>query len=818
MSNKLQRALEEQKTSTQQQTLKISGILGMPLNGQRVVEVPNRKGFVYVRLRSNINEVIQAFNNQVAPSYNLPVVVERQDNKYIVIGVDTARYENNWNSHSPYLPRHGNTHSFDIESGGGGDIVWVYPRQFMPALVFPSGSLGAGNLVVSPYTLRNDNGTWRYIGNTGTPNITAHRPTSPTGAVMGLVYLNTDDGNPYFLINSGTVFSNTLTGTSQIIPYIPTITNPAKQIPLAAVRLITGTSQLSWDNIYDVRQFLHNQPTGTSGGGSITVQDEGISQGSATIFNFAGDNVQATVSGGIARIFVTGSAGTGGIDTGTLDARYLKLDASNDPITGQLTIRNNLSLVGTIGLANNLLDLDMQDHEQSVITIFHNPSGTTVQDSTVSITRSPKHNAVFPNPSIDLKDFTTNGFVRGEVISAKLNSIQVTSAHPYATGTSANYLWDTSHVRSPGTTHTSWKVSGTQVAHLDASGTFHSNGQPLIKEAPVDGSSYVRKNAGWIATAAGGGTAPHEPGGRLTLITGTPVMSSGAVNRGVIYYTPYRGNLVPIYNGSSWTEESFSELSLSLDSDTGHTGYHQSGKNFDLFIYNDSGTLRLVSGPAWTDNTTRSTGLEYVNGILMNASSMTARYGTGAGDTLTVARDRGTYVGSFRAKTDGQTTFEIGGAGAGGEPGLLYLWNCYNRVSVGSMVRDTTDSWTYGTNTIRPANNSTDNRVSYIHGLSEDPVYATVVQRVNLAATVGAAANVSIGVDSTTAFSGINGNALNNAASALGTMLTADYDGYPGAGFHFIQWLENSGAGTNTFFGDAGGTNIQGGMAFRSMF
>ena len=117
------------------------------------VEVPNRNSFVYVRLRDNQNEVIQAYNNKVAASYNLPVVVERQNNRYVVVGVDTLRYQNNWNSFAPFLPIHGNAHSFNPETGGGGDVVWVYPRQFMPALIIPSGTNGGPNVFFAPYTL-----------------------------------------------------------------------------------------------------------------------------------------------------------------------------------------------------------------------------------------------------------------------------------------------------------------------------------------------------------------------------------------------------------------------------------------------------------------------------------------------------------------------------------------------------------------------------------------------------------------------------------------------------------------------------------------
>lgn len=305
MTKKLKDALRKQKRNTKQETPLITGILGIPLGGKRLVEVPNRKPYVYVRLRNNQNEVIQAFNNQVAPSYNLPVIVERQGNRYSVISVDTQRYENNWTSFAPFLPRHGNTHSFDPEGGGGGDIVFVHTRQFMPMLAIPSGSSGGPNVVLSSYVLKRDDNTWVYVGNTGTQNLTPHNPTG-SSAVMALVYLDATNGNPGFLIGSGSYFSNTITGTNQVVPYIPNITNPSTQIPISAIRLVSGTSAISWDNIYDVRQFIYNSSTGVT----LYVQDEGIHQGEVSTFNFVGSNVSAIASGGVAQITVGGLTGS----------------------------------------------------------------------------------------------------------------------------------------------------------------------------------------------------------------------------------------------------------------------------------------------------------------------------------------------------------------------------------------------------------------------------------------------------------------------------------------------------------------------------
>lgn len=314
MTKKLKSALRSQKKQTKQEVPELAGRLGIELGGQRIVEVPHRNGFVYVRVWDNPNELIQAFNNKVSPSYNLPVLLERQNNRYVVTAVNSDRYQNNWTTFAPFLPRHGNTHSFDLENGGGGDIVWVQSRQFTPILVIPSGTLGGSNVVVSGYALKDTDGSWKYVGNTGTQNLDPYRPVTGTQAVMALVYLDTVSGNPQFLVNSGSYFPESITGTAQVLPYVPSITD-LNHIPLAAVRLVTGSSAIGWNNIYDLRQFYYNITGG--GAGSITVQDEGVSQGSASTFNFVGTNVQASVSGGVATISVTGSSGGVANLTGT---------------------------------------------------------------------------------------------------------------------------------------------------------------------------------------------------------------------------------------------------------------------------------------------------------------------------------------------------------------------------------------------------------------------------------------------------------------------------------------------------------------------
>lgn len=328
MSRKLLKSLKVQKSQTEQVKLTIYGSLGIFLGGQKVIQVPNRQGYVYVRLRDNQNEVIQAFNNKVAASYDLPVIVVREGGRYIVQQYNSQRYQNNAQNSAPFLPGHGTQHSFP--RGGGADVTWIYSQQFMPALVFPESTTGT-TVRIDRYPLLNPNGQWIYAGGTGTQNILQYLPTTGSSSLMTLVYMDALTGNPGILVGSGSYFPANITGS--IYPYIPSPSST--QIPLAGVLLNTGTQRITWDNIYDVRQWIHATPSGTSsgggGGGIDTIgfvgQNKGIYLATGTVLNVNGTRLIMSVSGTVFNltnspdpydnIGIYGLSGTTGLGTGT---------------------------------------------------------------------------------------------------------------------------------------------------------------------------------------------------------------------------------------------------------------------------------------------------------------------------------------------------------------------------------------------------------------------------------------------------------------------------------------------------------------------
>ena len=444
----------------------ISGVLGITINGKKTVEVSGREGYVFVRLRGSMSELIQAYNSTVSPIYDLPVLVTRAGNRYAIYGRDIERY-NDWGT-SSYLPRHGLQHSFDTDNGGGGDIAWIYPRQFMPMLSFPSGSNGAPNVLISQYVLQNSDGTFKTIGSTGTTNITIHNPTG-SSAVMGLVFIDSISGNPGLIINSGSYFSSSITGSADVVPYIPALTNP-DHIPDSAIRLVSGTSVLTWDNIYDIRQFFKVPSTGSAGSttyitnAGVVVQDEGNPVGTGTTINFVGDNVSATINGSVVRVFVTGSIGGSTINTGTLDARYLKLDASNSPVTGQLSVIPSPADYPLYLEADD--DFTVADLEQ-----YSKKNNTTSQDPVAFLYREPFGNnaPTYIKPILEIWEKAGSGTFQQGMVQYKLNGTYRIDMNPSKTGTGTAYFFDTEKL-----------ASGGRILALMSSGTerilFHENG------------------------------------------------------------------------------------------------------------------------------------------------------------------------------------------------------------------------------------------------------------------------------------------------------------------------------------------------------
>lgn len=280
------------------------------------------------------------------------------------------------------------------------------------------------------------------------------------------------------------------------------------------------------------------------------------------------------------------------------------------------------------------------------------------------------------------------------------------------------------------------------------------------------------------------------PGGRLTTESGVPVSTSDRTAQSTLYYTPYIHNVISLWNGSEWVPITFTEHTVTGAALSGLT----SGKNYDVFAYLSGGAL-ATELLVWTNDTTRATAVTVEDGRYCKSGDKTRL-----------------LIGTIR--TTGTTTTEDSGGGSTSQVGgKRFVSNVYNRVQRQMIVRDATDSWSYTTDTIRQANNAAGNKVEYVAALNDHVVDVSVHATVFLSASGSVAAKAGVGVDSTSAFSGLVQGGYINSASLLYAPVSGKYLGLPGVGYHYLAWCEKGGGGTSTFLGDNGGDSQQSGMA-----
>lgn len=284
-------------------------------------------------------------------------------------------------------------------------------------------------------------------------------------------------------------------------------------------------------------------------------------------------------------------------------------------------------------------------------------------------------------------------------------------------------------------------------------------------------------------TGATGSAAPTGQiiSGRLTLTSGTPVTTSDVVGATTIFFTPYLGAVIDLYNGSAWVTTPYSEVSIAVGTKT-------SGANYDIFGFINAGTIALEFSAAWSTDTSRADALALQDGILVKSADHTRRY---LGTTRTTST---TAVEDSIAKR--------------------FLFNQYNRVPRHLVnSQEATSTWNYSTATWRQANANAANQLDYVTG---DAALLLEVNVIGLCTSVASLfASVGVGVNVTNANSA---QEYGFAVFSTNVQCQAIYKGYPGLGRNFLAWLEiGAGSSTQTWSGARSGTPVQMGISGRAM-
>jgi hypothetical protein len=308
-----------------------------------------------------------------------------------------------------------------------------------------------------------------------------------------------------------------------------------------------------------------------------------------------------------------------------------------------------------------------------------------------------------------------------------------------------------------------------------------------ILASTTDHLVVMRRSSQWeevsrqLAASIGTTVDNTQASGRLTLTSGSPITTTDVTAATTVYYSPFIGNTIALYDGVSvWNVLSFSELSIAVPATT--------ATPYDVFAYNNSGVAALEL-TAWTNTTTRATGLTRQNGVAVKSGATTRR-----------------YLGSFcTTGVSGQT-----------EDSLVkrYVWNVVNKAARPLFRNDSTDTWAYSTATYRQANGAAANQVETMIGIAQDAVSLDLYALVS-SSSATQLVYVAIGQNSTTtpATGGI-GYASGTSGAADFVMPHAHLRTIPAVGITAWVWLERgSGTGTETWQGDGGAaTLIQSGL------
>ena len=266
--------------------------------------------------------------------------------------------------------------------------------------------------------------------------------------------------------------------------------------------------------------------------------------------------------------------------------------------------------------------------------------------------------------------------------------------------------------------------------------------------------------------------------GRLTLESNVPVSYSDQTAKTTIYYTPYMGNKISLYNTDTtlWTVHEFAQLSHDLGSETADT-------NYDVFAKSTNGVVSLATPVAWSANTSRDVELVLQDGVYCKTGALDER-----------------YIGTYR------TTDQTGECEDSFAKRLV--WSAYNQVERALYYLPTPDGWAGLGATIRQANNTAAYKVEVVSGLDGNSITVDNGVMVSCdAVAIGTDMQVGIGESSTTAnATGTIAIAATPAVSGHIFSSSAHLKKHKSAGYHYYAMLESNGttSGTVTWYGDNG--------------
>lgn len=356
-------------------------------------------------------------------------------------------------------------------------------------------------------------------------------------------------------------------------------------------------------------------------------------------------------------------------------------------------------------------------------------------------------------------------------------------------------------------------------ATTNASLAFDYVGQVLyvcITTGTATGSPTAQ--AVW-ANAVGGSIPISTPQGYLTPTSGVPIVPGDALAQSIIYYTPYVGSNLAIYNGTSIVSQRFTQLQYTVTGLIANAIY-------DVYVayttLNSLGTMVIGTGPAWAVSTAGSCSRgggaaiqrDTTTGLWVNGTTMTFNW-TGGSKSATAGQL--VYLGSILIDSAGGT---VSCYRSWGQNRYFGVWNAYNRVPITLLGGDSTAaSWTYGGTpgqSWRQSHGLTANKIIPFTGLAEEIVQVTFNQTIAEPST--GSGTIGIGWNSTTGPVGYTPFSASSDTTTGGTgvALNPVYVAPPSLGINNANMLEiasTTSAATTTYYG--GNPNMQMVVSYR---
>jgi hypothetical protein len=252
--------------------------------------------------------------------------------------------------------------------------------------------------------------------------------------------------------------------------------------------------------------------------------------------------------------------------------------------------------------------------------------------------------------------------------------------------------------------------------------------------------------------------------GRLTLESGVPVSTTNQTAKTTIYFTPYQGNCISVYDGMTWVCHQFTELSLAL-------GTLVADKNYDVFVYDNAGTLTLELGAAWTSDIARADAVSLQDGILVKTGALTRKL-------------LGTIRTTSTTTTEDSLTKRL-------------VSNVYNR-KIRDMFMASPDTHTYN-GPYRQWEGDATNQLAFVSTVVEDAVAAIVGGARQATAAVYVA--IGLALDSTTTiYRGAEGYGPSSDVGDANLWLSMAFA--PQLGYHLIVPLQTTLSGGLANFGN----------------